>query len=233
MNEEVQEEVAVETPIEDVDTTSDVETPIEDVVSTPDDENTSLRSEMDDLRRRTDTAEANSKAVQDIYSQTLTAQDKARQEQSELEAISVMTPEERLQYQGEIEKRELRQIAASTQAQLADQQDKSDFTIMALDNPVVRQHRDEVEKRLNEARSAGYNNVKRETLLKDLLGEKVLEGVMNGNTTQVENAKTTQQRSASKPTESGGDTNDTVLDKASSDRDARNERLRNKSSSYN
>ncbi len=208
------------TPAVDADTNS------EETAAPPTDDNASMRAEMEDLRRRTDAAEANSRAVQDVYSQTLTAQDKQRQEQAELEAVSSMTPEERLHYQGEIEKRELRQIAENSKVELADQQDRNDFTIMAMENSVAREHKDEVEKRLSDAHDAGFKNVKRATILKDLIGEKVLEGVMNGNTTQVENAKTSQQRSASQPTVGVGDASAEVVDKASSNRQERNDRLK-------
>ena len=49
---------------------------------------------------------------------------------------------------------------------------------------------------------------------------------MNGNTTQVENAKTSQQRSASQPTVGVGDASAEVVDKASSNRQERNDRLK-------
>jgi len=192
---------------------------------TPADDTSSIRAEMEELRRRAESAEAKSSAAQEVFTQNLTYQDRVRQQQAEQEAIAAMTPAERLAYQSEIEKRELRQIAAQTKAELEDSKDRNEFSMMALDNAVAREHAKEVEKRIQEAHAAGYTHVKRTTILKDLIGEKVLNGVMKGTTKQMQQAQARQQQSASSPTVSTGDVGADVPDKTNSDKEARNARL--------
>ncbi len=202
------------------------------------DDGSDIRAEMEDLRRRTEAAEARADASQNVVTQQITYQDRVRQEQAQREALEAMTPAERLQYQSEIEKNELRQIADSTRAELADSRDQSEYNRMAMEDSnrgkVAREHSEEVEKRLKAAHNAGYNHVKRATILKDLLGEKLLEGASKGTTRQVEQAQGTVKKSTSSPAVNGGDVSDetNTLDSVEADRAARDERLANRHTAY-
>lgn len=198
-----------------------------------DDEISKIRAEMEALRKEAQDAKAESNAVRNVYDQALSHQDRMRQQRDQEEALAAMTPTERVAYEAEIRTQEMQGMHEEMKAELADANDKADFQRLALDNPVARKHADEVEKRLQNAHNAGFKHVKRTTILKDLLGEKLLEGALNGTVKQAEQGQQNVQKSTTQPSSNAGDQATNNDDrKAAGDREARNERLRNRHTAY-
>jgi hypothetical protein len=101
-------------------------------------------------------------------------------------------------------------------AQAADMQDKSDFTLKAVNNPLYAQYRDRVEAELNKLRMAGQN-ANRETIFKYLLGE---DAVANyGKKSKTAQAAAARVKSATRPPASAkSDVGSQRSDKSAGDR---------------
>jgi len=190
-----------------------------------------IKSELAELRRRAEAAEARATVAQDMFTNNNSAQQRARQEEEERERIYNMTPEERLLYAADQQERRLQQITQQAEQRIADANDRAEYAILAASNPMAKKYQPEVERRLAEAKSHGYN-YSREVMLTYIAGEKALAAVKGGgDNKQRQAAEENKQRSSSNATSGVGDqkVNGRI---AADDKAARDERLRNPGAYY-
>lgn len=100
-------------------------------------------------------------------------------EQQERERLALMTPDERADYRiTQMERRNAEQLRAH-QLQTAMHMDKAAFDAKATVHPIYARYKDEVEARFQDQLRKGAP-VEREIILKNLLGERALDGALNG-----------------------------------------------------
>ena len=114
-------------------------------------------------------AEAAERRVQEIESGR-SRSDAEAQAQRRREQLAAMDPWDRAQAEAQDAEARINGRLNVVQRQLADSTDRADFATKCVDNPALNKVRDEVEKRLAEARSRGID-VPRETLAIYILGE--------------------------------------------------------------
>lgn len=145
-----------------------------------------LEREIEDLKRR----------IEQPQQRQETAQERA-------DRLALLSPEERFTLELNDMKAELARNQRIQAFQTYETQDKANFDAKALVNPRYAKYQAEVEARLAAERKAG-NNWPRETILKFVLGERVLENKKQVSKQRVQGQQNIR-RQATKPTNTRGE----------------------------
>lgn len=133
-----------------------------------------------------------------------TSTTRASDEGREQERIAQMDPLERAEYLAQRAETRTQQMVNGLRQEMADQNDKATFAAECASNPRLAKYKDEVEKRLADARKNGIT-LPRRTLAAYIIGEKVLTEAPKARVAAERKAAGNLSRERARPTGGGSD----------------------------
>lgn len=124
-------------------------------------------TERDEIARRLARLEGQT----EVLSRQPQPQQSAEDKRAEAERLAAMTPEERVEYRIEQERRQIQQAFTQTNFQAADRADKVEFRLLCQESPAFQSVRQEVEDELAKMRRNGFN-ANREDVAYRILGQR-------------------------------------------------------------